>query len=571
MRSCSSPVDGRALAGRLPLAERTVAAIFDHLLDGRPAAHDLAPLLEIDPALAAWCVARAGAQRPSTVTEAAAWLADAFAPELFATLPIAGGSEPFAGDNALPLVRDNEAIDATAPIGDGNHPIAGPASAECGSAGDDLASDGLSGDDLASDGLSGDDLSGDDLALAAARVVERAAAVSRLALHHGADADRAYLAGLLYDGAVIGDSRSPGFSTSAGNGAAAPHASDLPLDPRSDLAAASWFVRAVRCAGSLDELGELTAADTQFIRRQAHRARRHWLDSSSAAARRLVALARRLARLNELESRFADALRTAKLDAMKELAYGASHEINNPLANISTRAQTLLQTEIDPVRRQMLATINRQAFRAHEMIADMMLFARPPQPSFEVIELAHVVERVVGELAADARRQATQLVPRAPRQPVVLRADPVQLAVALRAVLVNALEALGSGGRIDIQWHCVPREANHQQAGRFDLPDAKPATQSDADVVQILVRDDGPGLDPRAREHLFDPFFSGREAGRGLGFGLSKCWRILTAHGGRIDVGDAPRRGTQVVLTLPLEQPPVSSASPDECPAAGSP
>ncbi|MEX0818839.1 MAG: histidine kinase dimerization/phospho-acceptor domain-containing protein, partial [Pirellulaceae bacterium] len=89
----------------------------------------------------------------------------------------------------------------------------------------------------------------------------------------------------------------------------------------------------------------------------------------------LSRLVERLIRLKQLETDFDDALVREKLASMRELAYGASHEINNPLANISSRAQTLLDDESDPQRRRKLATINSQAFRAHEMIADMMLFA----------------------------------------------------------------------------------------------------------------------------------------------------------------------------------------------------
>ena len=70
---------------------------------------------------------------------------------------------------------------------------------------------------------------------------------------------------------------------------------------------------------------------------------------------------------------FEQRLEREKLEALKELAYGASHEINNPLANIAARAQTLLDDEIDPERRRKLLAIHRQALRAHEMIADLML------------------------------------------------------------------------------------------------------------------------------------------------------------------------------------------------------
>src|SRR6266576_2527019 len=81
---------------------------------------------------------------------------------------------------------------------------------------------------------------------------------------------------------------------------------------------------------------------------------------------------------NSHGSDFSTAVEAAKLQALYNFAYGLSHEINNPLANIATRAQTLLADEKDPDRRRKLATIVQQAFRAHEMIADLMLFARPP-------------------------------------------------------------------------------------------------------------------------------------------------------------------------------------------------
>src|SRR3954468_13179505 len=98
-------------------------------------------------------------------------------------------------------------------------------------------------------------------------------------------------------------------------------------------------------------------------------------------------LAARLARLDELEHRFTSALEHAKLAALKEFAYGASHEINNPLANISTRAQALLAEEPHPERRKKLATIVAQALRAHEMISDLMLFAKPPPLSLSDVSL----------------------------------------------------------------------------------------------------------------------------------------------------------------------------------------
>jgi signal transduction histidine kinase len=71
--------------------------------------------------------------------------------------------------------------------------------------------------------------------------------------------------------------------------------------------------------------------------------------------------------------------------------------------------------------------------------------------------------------------------------------------------------------------------------------------------VQIAISDTGPGIPPEVRRHIFDPFYSGREAGRGLGLGLSKCWRIVTMHGGRLDV-ESTGAGSRFTIHLPAQQ-----------------
>src|SRR5262245_9051636 len=106
---------------------------------------------------------------------------------------------------------------------------------------------------------------------------------------------------------------------------------------------------------------------------------------------------------------FASALEAAKLEALYHFAYGLSHETHNPLPNIARRAQTLLLAEKHPERRRKLATINQQAFRAHEMIADLMLFARPPALRLEETDLAKLADTVVAELQDTAREQGTRL------------------------------------------------------------------------------------------------------------------------------------------------------------------
>jgi len=262
-----------------------------------------------------------------------------------------------------------------------------------------------------------------------------------------------------------------------------------------------------------------------------------WLAEDEQAAGRLANLVEKLLKLETLETEFQETLQTEKLDAMKELAYGASHEINNPLANISTRAQLLIKDEKDPERRRKLAAINAQAMRAYEMIADMMLFARPPRLAPESMDLVALIHSLVAELEPIATDRSTTLNCNGASGPLVITADAAQLSVALRAMCINSLEALGGGGQIEITVRPAPQDT-----------DSAPGK-----AVQIIVYDDGPGIDPEVRRHLFDPFYSGREAGRGLGFGLSKCWRIITNHGGRIDVESQPGHGATFTITLPVE------------------
>ncbi len=173
--------------------------------------------------------------------------------------------------------------------------------------------------------------------------------------------------------------------------------------------------------------------------------RRRWQNATDGISGRggfLPIVVSKLRRLQDLECRFAETLEREKLEALGELAYGASHEINNPLANISTRAQTMLRDESDPERRRTLAIINTQAFRANEMISDMMLFARPPKLQREPVNLPALIDTVLDELAIEAREQGTELRRVGDVEELTLSADPTHLAMALCALCVNSLEAL---------------------------------------------------------------------------------------------------------------------------------
>lgn len=232
-----------------------------------------------------------------------------------------------------------------------------------------------------------------------------------------------------------------------------------------------------------------------------------------------------------------------KLRALAEFAAGAGHEINNPVATIVGYAQQLLADETNPDRRHALTTIGAQAYRIRDMIGDVMLFARPPEPHPQVIDLSSVVRETLEKFSAEAREASIKMQVEAAAI-VPIFADPVQLRVVISSVLRNSFEALESEGNLSIETRTVEHE---------DRPRA-----------QLSIADDGPGLSAADREHLFDPFYSGRQAGRGLGFGLSKAWRIITLHGGTISVEPCVPRGVAITICWPASAGPAAGASPDE-------
>jgi len=243
-------------------------------------------------------------------------------------------------------------------------------------------------------------------------------------------------------------------------------------------------------------------------------------------------LAEKLARLAKLESEFQAILEAEKLESLAEFAAGAGHEINNPLTVISGRAQLLLREETDEERRHALALIVAQTKRVYEMIADMMLFARPPRPELQTVDLAHLADELVADLRPLCAEQKTSLYRTGETGPMPIEADPVQIGVALRAIGRNALEALGEGGVVEI--------------GVGSSAEVESRTEG---IVRI--DDDGPGITPEHRRHFFAPYYSARQAGRGLGLGLSKAWRIVANHGGRIEVSSRPGGGTSFLVRLP--------------------
>jgi signal transduction histidine kinase len=272
--------------------------------------------------------------------------------------------------------------------------------------------------------------------------------------------------------------------------------------------------------------------------------------------------------LQEARAGEAERLRAQKLASLAEFAAGAGHEINNPLAVISGQAQFLLNKLLKAERRpaivdreeprngapappeaagppvspeqteQALRKIVEQAQRVHTILRELMQFARPPHPRRQPLDAGELVQEVATSLSElAAQRRVRLVVPRPPRS-VALCADPAQLRTALTCLLRNAVEAAPAEG-----WAGVRVE------------------QAAASTVEIVVEDNGAGPPQQQREHLFDPFYSGRSAGRGRGLGLPTAWRLARQHGGDVLFSRPPDGPTRFVLRLPAADSTIGHAA----------
>ncbi len=241
----------------------------------------------------------------------------------------------------------------------------------------------------------------------------------------------------------------------------------------------------------------------------------------------------------------AERLRQAKLAALAEFAAGAGHEINNPLTVISGQAQYVLShgeewlsDDEEGAARKALNTIIAQTKRVHTILRDLMLFARPAPARPDRFDLPTLLGEVAASLEDVAGPKAVRIEVRGPDR-LAAWADVEQTRQALACIARNAAEAAPAGGWVRLTAAATP------------------------EGVEALVEDSGPGPAAEQRPHLFDPFYSGRSAGRGKGLGLPVAWRLARQQGG--DVRLEPARSgqpTRFVLSLP------SPSSPDGLRAA---
>jgi signal transduction histidine kinase len=244
------------------------------------------------------------------------------------------------------------------------------------------------------------------------------------------------------------------------------------------------------------------------------------------------------------ERSVANAVEQSAKRQVYNLAYGLTHEINNPLGNIVARAQQMVSTASTDSDRKSLATIVDQGMRAHEMLAEVMRAVQPSPLHLKVEDVHSVVHSVWSSLHQQAETDSIRWHAELGHEPMYAKIDKPSLTEALRLIGQNALDVCSPGD--SVIWSCEVLPTSN-------LTDAIPSTLG---RVRINVRDTGPGLSPTGMRSAMDLFFSGREQGRGLGVSLAVVRRIVEAHAGTVAMCSEPNAGCSVTIELTCMPPP---------------
>ncbi len=224
-------------------------------------------------------------------------------------------------------------------------------------------------------------------------------------------------------------------------------------------------------------------------------------------------------------------IRSEKLAAMGTLSAGVAHEVNNPLASISSLIQMMQKDKTlnEPVR-EKLNLIATQISRIKRVTADMMDFGRVRPAAKTEVNANDLIEASLRLANFDKQFQGLDLQKDLATELPLVLADSGQIQQVLLNLLLNAKDAMPDGGRLFVR------------------------TGFDSKFVNIEIIDEGNGIGKSDLKKVFDPFFTTKPTEKGMGLGLAVCYGIITAHDGKIDVSNNSDRGSKFIISLPFNE-----------------
>lgn len=238
-----------------------------------------------------------------------------------------------------------------------------------------------------------------------------------------------------------------------------------------------------------------------------------------------------------------EVLRSEQLAAVGQLAAGVAHELRNPLQSMQLLVQSAVaEGETGCLQGRDLAVLQEAVDRVKRSVQAFLDFARPPALEKHRIDLGEILRQTVELVAGRASRQGARIRCDAPEKPVAVEADGGQMRQLVLNLLLNALDAVSTGGLVSIRLQAPCRE-------RSASTDLASEEGSRAEVC-LEVADDGCGLTAELGDRIFEPFVTTKETG--IGLGLAICRRIAEAHGGVLQAADRSPQGAVFTLRLPV-------------------
>lgn len=237
-----------------------------------------------------------------------------------------------------------------------------------------------------------------------------------------------------------------------------------------------------------------------------------------------------LARVNrELQDSFEQIKRADRLSAIGQLSASLAHEIRNPLASIDGAANLIESPQTsEEMRRGALAIIHKEIQRLNRLLSNLLDFARPRRPEFQAVDPLRLIDSIIGLAGHSAEQKGITLRKDVPTPVPAFECDPEQIKQVILNLTINAVQSMAGPGDVVLAAH-----------------------QRNSSVV-ISVRDQGPGVAEEDIDKIFNPFFTTKDAGTGLG--LSVVYQIVTQHGGVVEPVRNPAGGMTFSVSLPLHQ-----------------
>ena len=256
--------------------------------------------------------------------------------------------------------------------------------------------------------------------------------------------------------------------------------------------------------------------------------------------------------LRELEIRQKHLLRSEKLASMGTMLSGVAHELNNPLSNIWSSCQILLEELDEPnvdieYQKTLLRQIDEQSVRARNIVRSLLDFARDKQFTRESVSLYTLVHQTLRFIKGEipSKVAVTIDIP----EDIVLLADKQRLQQAFLNLIKNAVEAVGEEGAVQIMAHPCQPETGPGQGSAFFTD-----CHIHENAVDVSISDTGHGIAPEILPRIFDPFYSTKDVGKGMGLGLFIVYQIVDEHDGCISVNSEVGKGTSFLIRLPLQE-----------------